>query len=160
MFPLRSLGPMTTTSVLGNPASSNRFAMACAATVVLPIESVVLISINCLKMSCAIWRVASWRSAAGHAGCRHTEPIMTAIEVKHARYFNYDSPLKSKKVRMSLMPARVNRTLRLCRVPALLTGLLLGGLAIPVLGAERAQLVLFNGRILTVDPLDTIAQAL
>jgi len=85
---------------------------------------------------------------------------MTAIEVKHARYFNYDSPLKSKKVRMSLMPARVNRTLRLCRVPALLTGLLLGGLAIPVLGAERAQLVLFNGRILTVDPLDTIAQAL
>jgi predicted amidohydrolase YtcJ len=58
------------------------------------------------------------------------------------------------------MPTRVNRTLHLCRVPALLAGLLLGGLAIPVLGAERAQLVLFNGRILTVDPRDTVVQAL
>ena len=58
------------------------------------------------------------------------------------------------------MPTRVNRTLRLCRVPALLAGLLQGGLASPLLGAERAQLVLFNGRILTVDPRDTIVQAL
>src|SRR6202163_255183 len=61
---------------------------------------------------------------------------------------------------MSLMPTRVNRTLHLCRVFALLAGLLLGGLASPLLGAERAQLVLFNGRILTVDPRDTIVQAL
>jgi len=83
-----------------------------------------------------------------------------AIEVKHARYFNYDSPLKSNKIRMSLMPTRVNRTRHLCRVLALLAGPMLGGLASPLLGAERAQLVLFNGRILTVDPRDTIVQAL
>src|SRR6202163_4650621 len=61
---------------------------------------------------------------------------------------------------MSLMPTRVNRTLHLCRVFALLAGLMQGGLASPLLGAERAQLVLFNGRILTVDPHDTIVQAL
>jgi predicted amidohydrolase YtcJ len=58
------------------------------------------------------------------------------------------------------MPTRVNRTRLLCRVLALLAGLLQGGLASPLLGAERAQLVLFNGRILTVDPHDTIVQAL
>src|SRR5260370_26002986 len=68
--------------------------------------------------------------------------------------------MNSKKVRMSLMPTRVNRTEYLCRVFALLAGFLFGGLATPVLGADRAQLVLFNGRILTVDPRDTIAQAL
>ncbi len=58
------------------------------------------------------------------------------------------------------MPTRVNRTRHLCRVLALLAGLMQGGLASPLLGAERAQLVLFNGRILTVDPRDTIVQAL
>jgi predicted amidohydrolase YtcJ len=58
------------------------------------------------------------------------------------------------------MPTRVNRTRRPCRALAVLAGLLLGGLAVPVLSAERPQLVLFNGRILTVDPRDTIVQAL
>ena len=58
------------------------------------------------------------------------------------------------------MSTRVNRTLHPCRVLALLAGLALGGLASPVPGAETAQLVLFNGRILTVDPRDTIVQAL
>jgi predicted amidohydrolase YtcJ len=58
------------------------------------------------------------------------------------------------------MPTRVNRSRHLCRVLALLAGLLQGGLASPLLGAERAQLVLFNGRILTVDPRDSIVQAL
>jgi predicted amidohydrolase YtcJ len=58
------------------------------------------------------------------------------------------------------MPTRVNRTRLLCRVLAPLAGLLLGGFVSPLLGAERAQLVLFNGRILTVDPHDTIVQAL
>jgi predicted amidohydrolase YtcJ len=58
------------------------------------------------------------------------------------------------------MPTRVNRrTRRPCRAIAVLAGLVLGGLAMPSPGAE-AQLVLFNGRILTVDPRDTIVQAL
>src|SRR3954466_3742040 len=51
-LPLRG-GPRTTTSFSGKPAARNRCAIASAATVVLPDESVVLISINCLKMSCA-----------------------------------------------------------------------------------------------------------
>jgi predicted amidohydrolase YtcJ len=70
--------------------------------------------------------------------------------------------MNSKKIRMSLMPTRVNRTPHLRRVLAPLVCLLLGGggLATPVTGAEPAQLVLFNGRILTVDPRDTIVQAL
>jgi predicted amidohydrolase YtcJ len=58
------------------------------------------------------------------------------------------------------MPTRVNRTRRRCRALAVLAGLLLGGLAMPVLSAEQPQLVLFNGRILTVDPRDSIVQAL
>ncbi len=58
------------------------------------------------------------------------------------------------------MPTRVNRTRRACRALAVLAGLLLGGLAMPVLSAEQPQLVLFNGRILTVDPRDSIVQAL
>src|ERR1700687_5604293 len=36
-----------------NPASRRRFAIASAALVTLPAESVVLISISCLKISCA-----------------------------------------------------------------------------------------------------------
>jgi predicted amidohydrolase YtcJ len=58
------------------------------------------------------------------------------------------------------MPTRVNRTRRPYRALAALAGLLLGGLAMPALCADRPQLVLFNGRILTVDPRDTIVQAL
>src|ERR1700675_3693272 len=70
MLPLRSLGPSTTTSALGNPASSSRCAMACAATLVLPTESVVLISMSCLKMSCAFCcDPASLSGCAGHEIC-------------------------------------------------------------------------------------------
>ena len=58
------------------------------------------------------------------------------------------------------MPTRVNRTRRPYRALAALAGLLLGGLAMPALCADRPRLVLFNGRILTVDPRDTIVQAL
>jgi predicted amidohydrolase YtcJ len=58
------------------------------------------------------------------------------------------------------MPTRVNRTRRPCRALAVLAGLLLGPLALQVRGAEQPQLVLFNGRILTVDSRDTIVQAL
>jgi len=50
-FFLRSFGPSTATSAAGKPASRQRFATASAAVVTLPTESVVLISISCLKMS-------------------------------------------------------------------------------------------------------------
>jgi hypothetical protein len=58
------------------------------------------------------------------------------------------------------MPNRVNRPLKPGRALALLAGFLFSGLASPLFGAEAAQLVLFNGRILTVDPRDTVVQAL
>src|ERR1700722_14467152 len=64
-LPLRSLGPRTSTSSLGKPASSKRCAIALAAIVVLPTESVVLISISCLKMSCEsclVWG-SNWAKA-------------------------------------------------------------------------------------------------
>src|SRR5690348_3397523 len=51
MLPWRGSGPMTTMSLAGKPASRRRLAMASAATVVLPLEWVVLMSINCWKMS-------------------------------------------------------------------------------------------------------------
>src|SRR5882757_492922 len=77
ILPLRSFGPSTTTSALGNPASSSLCAMACAATVVLPMESVVLISMSCLKMSCAFFRVtASLSGAADHAAGAHRAQAM------------------------------------------------------------------------------------
>src|ERR1035441_7744233 len=53
-------------SLSGNPASRKRLAMASAAAVTLPTESVVLISISCLKMSSASFRVAS---SAGDSCC-------------------------------------------------------------------------------------------
>src|SRR5271169_4272275 len=46
-------------SLSGNPASRNRCAMASEAAVTLPTESVVLISISCLKMSYESFLVAS-----------------------------------------------------------------------------------------------------
>jgi len=57
------------------------------------------------------------------------------------------------------MVTRVNRPPRLCGM-AFIAGALLGGLVAPAPAADRAQMVLFNGRILTVDPRDTIVQAL
>jgi predicted amidohydrolase YtcJ len=57
------------------------------------------------------------------------------------------------------MPAQVKRSTRARRVILLLTGLLTG-----IAGAARAapapELILFHGRILTVDSHDTVAQAL
>src|SRR5258706_9877618 len=97
MLPLRPLGPMTTTSAWGKPASSKRFAMACAATVVLPMESVVLISISSLKMSRAVSRVAAspW-DAAHHAACAHRPQTRTMTDSTQPRYFKFDSPHNTK----------------------------------------------------------------
>src|SRR5271170_4050440 len=67
MFPLRSFGPSTCTSLAGKPASSKRLAMAWAAIVVLPTESVVLISTSCLKMSRASCLVVSFSCACSVA---------------------------------------------------------------------------------------------
>src|ERR1700722_14133890 len=50
-LPLRGAGARTRTSCSGYPAARNRVAMASAARVLSPTESVVLISISCLKMS-------------------------------------------------------------------------------------------------------------
>ena len=54
---MRGLGPSTCTSSPAKPAPRSHAAIASAAVVVLPTESVVLISMSCLKMSCAICRV-------------------------------------------------------------------------------------------------------
>src|ERR1035438_2704162 len=56
-------------SLAGKPASRKRCAIASAAAVTLPTESVVLISISCLRMSCASLRVA----ASGGAVCAAIE---------------------------------------------------------------------------------------
>src|SRR5580704_5500041 len=93
MLPLRSLGPSTTTSALGNPASSRRFAMASAATVVLPTESVVLISMSCLKMSCAFLRVtASPSEVVGPAAYAHRPNRTATMPQAPIRYFKNYSP--------------------------------------------------------------------
>src|SRR5271168_5180162 len=93
MLPLRSLGPSTTTSAFANPASHSLCAMACAATVVLPTESVVLISMSCLKMSCAFLRVTASPSAdAGPAACAHRPTRIAAMLPAPIRYFKTYSP--------------------------------------------------------------------
>src|SRR5580692_12079532 len=69
MLPLRSFGPRTWTSLAGKPASSRRLAIASAATVVLPTESVVLISTSCFKISCESCLVASFT-------CANTAPTL------------------------------------------------------------------------------------
>src|ERR1017187_6215538 len=55
----------------GNPASRKRFAIASEAAVTLPTESVVLISISCLKMSTASRRVA-WSDSGDCCACIET----------------------------------------------------------------------------------------
>jgi predicted amidohydrolase YtcJ len=57
------------------------------------------------------------------------------------------------------MPAQVKRSTRARRVILLLTGLLTG-IAGAVRAAPAPELILFHGRILTVDSHDTVAQAL
>src|SRR6266576_524955 len=57
-FFLRSLGPAILTSPSAKPPSRRRLAIASAAVVTLPTESVVLISMSCLKMAranCFVW---------------------------------------------------------------------------------------------------------
>src|SRR5271156_4071272 len=68
-------------SLSGNPASRKRLAMASAAVLTLPTESVVLISINCLKMSNANRRV----DASGDgAGCACNEIVIPQkIKLSH-----------------------------------------------------------------------------
>src|ERR1035441_5795873 len=58
-------------SLSGNPASRKRFAIASEAAVTLPTESVVLISISCLKMSTASRRVA-WSDSGVCCACIET----------------------------------------------------------------------------------------
>jgi predicted amidohydrolase YtcJ len=63
------------------------------------------------------------------------------------------------------MPARVNQTaapaLRIIPIACLLmASVVMASLAIPARSAEPPQLVLIHGRILTVDPSDTIVQAI
>ena len=50
-FFLRSLKPSTAMSAAGKPASRKRCAVASAAVVTLPTESVVLISTSCFRIS-------------------------------------------------------------------------------------------------------------
>jgi predicted amidohydrolase YtcJ len=61
---------------------------------------------------------------------------------------------------MSLAAARVNQTHPIHGLLMATVCIVAGCLAMPALGAERADLVLFHGRILTLDPRDTIVQAL
>jgi hypothetical protein len=79
-----------------------RFAIACAAGVVLPIESVVLISINCWKMSCAVSRVTAslWGAAAAHAVGADEIQTAAMIEVSRARYFKKNLRKKTQNFRM------------------------------------------------------------
>src|SRR5271167_4443388 len=98
MLPLRSLGPSTTTSALAKPASSSRCAMACAATVVLPTESVVFISMSCLKISCAILRLAASSSGwAGRTACG--ESAQSAASTLAAAVFFIERRLVSRDFR-------------------------------------------------------------
>src|SRR6266403_913002 len=61
-FFLRSFGPATWMSPSAKPPSRRRVAIASAAVVTLPTESVVLISMSCLKISRASCFVCSGRS--------------------------------------------------------------------------------------------------
>src|SRR5271154_2347619 len=91
IFPLRSFGPSTWTSLAGKPASSKRLAIAFAAIVVLPTESVVLISTSCLKMSRASCLVLSFTWARSAVAEKKPAVIASAYEI---REFNLFSPRK------------------------------------------------------------------
>jgi hypothetical protein len=84
--------------------------------------------------------------------------MTSAIDLQQVRYFKKIS--HEQKIRMSPMRARVNPT---AAVPAgiiVFACLLSMALALPARGAVPAQLVLIHGRILTVDPSDSIVEAL
>src|SRR5208282_2168652 len=74
-------------SVSGNPASRKCCAMASAAAVTLPTESVVLISMSCLNISTSSFRVAS---SAGDTCCACTET--TNITEKNRPNHNFLDP--------------------------------------------------------------------
>src|SRR5882762_9888251 len=77
-FFLRSFGPASLISASAKPASRKRLAIASAAVVTFPTESVVLISMSCLKMSCANCLVSSgtWARPRGtQLAIRHKDKI-------------------------------------------------------------------------------------
>src|SRR5579863_5008913 len=82
MFFFRTVGPITSTSLAGKPASRSRFAIASAAVVTLPGDSVVSISMSCLKMSCANCFVASstWPRAGNNVKTMAQMQVATAIK--------------------------------------------------------------------------------
>src|SRR5271170_5710572 len=92
-------------SLSGNPASRKRCAIASAATVTLPIESVVLISINCLKISTASFREAS---SAGVNCCACIETVSRKQTNTPNRHF--PDPTSILRTRLRQLPnAETNR---------------------------------------------------
>ncbi len=79
-FFLRSFGPSTCRSFSVKPPVRNRWAMASAAVVTLPTESVVLISMSCLKMSRASRLVGS-RLCACASGKLPIQPNTTTQRI-------------------------------------------------------------------------------
>src|SRR5271154_3621988 len=99
-------------SLSGNPASRKRCAMASAAAVTLPTESVVLISISCLKISSASRRVAS---SAGDSCCACIEA--TNITERNRPNHNFLGPTsilhKDFRKKFGQMPTlKANRFVR------------------------------------------------
>src|SRR5579872_4155315 len=94
MFPLRSFGPSTFTSAAGNPASSSRLAIAFAAVVVLPTESVVLMSISSSRMSRERRRVASSSPAAISTQTERNNASFRVMDIgpSYVILFSYETP--------------------------------------------------------------------
>src|SRR5450432_3932636 len=83
-LPLRGLGPSTVTSTEGKPASFKRFAIASAALVLLPTESVVLISINSWRIALATVRLVSCACNASATDARKKKDFMlTPRQIPH-----------------------------------------------------------------------------
>src|SRR5579883_3351479 len=174
MLPLRSFGPSTTTSAAGKPAWIRRSAMARAATVVLPIESVVLISMSCLRISCASARSASLSLGVAPRAAAIITTDKSPTVPRHL--MNPTSPPSSPE-RCGSIPGRrgrVNR--RIGARPTTLLGLLglLACCSVASASSPEAarntpgtsarppapDLVLFHGRIHTLDEADTTVEAL
>src|ERR1700682_5221697 len=95
-FFLRSFGPRMCRSLAGNPASRKRCAMASEAVDTLPTESVVLISISCLKMS---WESCLLLSSIcdGEVIAKNRQEIVN----DQFRYFNLGSLVAPASSRLS-----------------------------------------------------------
>jgi hypothetical protein len=70
----------------------------------------VLISTNCLKMSCAIVRMAWSLSAADQADCRDPVQITNAIDFQQARYVNEISHGQKNQDVANARPSQSNYT--------------------------------------------------